>query len=108
MPDSFAPRPEPFVQPYLVSSRSAKPFWPGLRERGASSSPSLFTSSCSFAKVASSSASVAGRSPGAAGNAYRTGGRDMVAVLEFWLVGAVDAGASSVGDGCDSCDGCEG
>lgn len=32
----------------------------------------------------------------------------MVAVLEFWLVGAVDAGASSVGDGCDSCDGCEG
>lgn len=74
IPDPSAPRPDPLVQPYFESSRSAKPFWPGRRERGSFSLLSFCTSlsfsfsgGSSLAKTSSSSASDAGISAGAGG-----------------------------------------
>ena len=91
MPEPVAPSPDPLVQPYLESSRSAKPFWPGRRERGASSS--CCSSSCSSrANAASSSASDAGMSSGGGGSVYRTGARDMVAELGWKVSKGRDGG----------------
>jgi hypothetical protein len=71
MPEPVAPRPEPFVQPYLERRRSANPAWPGRRERGSSdegfSGVEVSCCSCSEARVAASSASVEGSSEGAGG-----------------------------------------
>jgi hypothetical protein len=81
IPEPVAPRPEPLVQPYLESSRSAKPCCPGRRDRGADSSGSPSSAGCSWANTASSSVSVAGMSSGGGGRAYRTGAREIVAEL---------------------------
>ena len=71
MPDPEAPSPEPLLQPYLERRRSAKPCWPGRRERGAS----LLSSSAlpaggeggSLARAVASSASEEGSSVGGGG-----------------------------------------
>ncbi len=76
MPLPSAPRPEPFVQPILVMRRSAKPFWPGRRERSSGalevadvvmSSDSGAVSASGAARAAVSSASVEGREVEAVG-----------------------------------------
>src|SRR5436190_12158988 len=95
IPDPVAPKPDPLVHPYFDNSRSANPFCPGRSDRGASSDASPSTVS-SLAKVASSSASVAGMSSGGGGSVYRTGGRDIVAAEKECGGGG---GGGGVGDG---------
>ena len=95
IPDPLAPSPLPLLQPYFAIKRSANPFWPGRRERGAisaSGSSAVF----SICKASAKSASEVGMSDGAAGSSYRTGALVML-VAASTLVNGGGGGSAGLG-----------